>query len=96
MTGPSAWRHVTTGPCVRCGNQTTRYGPAGHPHCDDCLPAGEWLAMHGLKHLPPETGPATGQDHNPEPVPIADVIQAFRDDPEGFIAGAVPEPPEAA
>jgi hypothetical protein len=44
MTGPSGWRHVTTGPCTRCGTQTIRYGPLGRPHCDDCLPVGEWLA----------------------------------------------------
>jgi hypothetical protein len=36
------------------------------------------------------------QDQNPEPVHIAEVIQAFRDHPERFIAGAFPDPPEAA
>ena len=96
MTGPLAWWHITSGPCVQCGIQTTRYGPTGRPHCDDCLPVGEWLAMHGLKEPPPETEPAMDQDHNPEPVHIAEVIQAFRDRPEGFIATVFPEPPEAA
>ena len=96
MTGPSPWRNVTTGPCGRCGNRTTRYGPLGRPQCDDCLPAGEWLAIHGLKELPPETEPGTGQGHKPEPVHIAEVIRAFRDHPETFIAQAFPEPPEAA
>lgn len=96
MTDPFAWRHVTSGPCVLCGIQTTRYGPLGRPHCDDCLPVGEWLAEHGLKELPPETEPRMAQDRNPEPVPIAEVIQAFRDHPERFIAGAFPGPPEAA
>ena len=52
--------------------------------------------MHGLKELPAETEPAMDQDHNPEPVHIAEVIQAFRDYPERFIATAFPEPPEAA
>lgn len=96
MTDPFAWRHVTAGPCVRCGTQTTRYGPIGRPHCDDCLPVGEWLAMHGLKQLSPETEPAMDQNQNPEPVPIAEVIQAFRDHPDRFIAAAFPDPPEAA
>jgi hypothetical protein len=36
------------------------------------------------------------QDHNPEPVHIAEVIQALRDHPESFIADAFPDPPEAA
>ena len=96
MTGPFARRHVTAGPCVRCGNQTTRYGPLGRPHCDDCLPAGEWLAMHGLTGLPPEPGPGTDHNQNPESVHVAEVIQAFRDHPERFIASAFPDPPEAA
>jgi hypothetical protein len=43
---------------------------------------------------PPETEPAI--DRNPEPVRIADVIQAFRDHPDRFIADAYPDPPEAA
>jgi hypothetical protein len=47
------WRHVTTGPCARCGTQATRYGP----HGDECLPVGEWLAIHGLKQLPPKRNP---------------------------------------
>ena len=25
-----------TGPCLRCGTTTTRYGPAGSPLCDRC------------------------------------------------------------
>jgi hypothetical protein len=44
----------------------------------------------------PETEPVTDQHHYPEPVPIAEIIQAFRDHPESFITGAFPEPPEAA
>jgi hypothetical protein len=53
-------------------------------------------AEHGLPQLPPETGPGTGHGQHPEPVPVAEVIQAFRDHPELFTAGALPEPPEAA
>jgi hypothetical protein len=33
---------------------------------------------------------------NPEPVRIADVIQAFRGQPGLFTAAAAPDPPEAA
>jgi hypothetical protein len=80
MTDPFACRQSTTGPCTGCGNPTTRYGPRGRPHCDDCLPVGEWLAMHGLKELPPE----------------AVIIQAFLDHPEEFAAATLPVPPEAA
>jgi hypothetical protein len=96
MTDPFAWRHVTTGPCTGCGARTTRYGPHGRPHCDDCLPAGEWLATHHLTQPPNETEPAMDQDHNPEPDRIADVIQAFRDPPGLFTAATAPDPPEAA
>jgi len=54
-----------------------------------------------MKQEPPEantteTKPVTDQKHNPEPVPLAEVIQALRDHPERFIANAFPDPPEAA
>jgi hypothetical protein len=99
MTDPLAWRQPTTGPCTGCGNPTTRYGPRGRPHCDDCLPIGEWLAMHGLKELPPEecnTNPAERETGDRAPVRLAVIIQAFREHPEEFAAATLPQPPEAA
>lgn len=30
---------TTTGPCGRCRQPTTRYGPHGHPLCPACRPA---------------------------------------------------------
>lgn len=99
MTGPCAWRHVISGPCVRFGTQTTRYGPSGRPHRDDYLPVGEWLAEQGLTHPPSQTEPeepGMDQDPSPEPVYIAEVIQAFREHPELFMAADLPDPPEAA
>jgi len=99
MTAPFAWRQITTGACTGCRNPTTRYGPGGRPHCDDCLPIGEWLAMHGLKELPPEecdTNPAEHETEDRAPVRLAVIIQAFRDNPEEFANATLPEPPEAA
>lgn len=96
MTGPSAWRHVTTGSRTRRGNQAVLYGPRGRPRRDDRPPTGEWPATRGLHQLPPETEPDMDQEQYPEPGRIAEVIQAFRDHPESFIADAFPDPPEAA
>jgi hypothetical protein len=31
-------RDGKTGPCLRCGTPIERYGPRGHPMCDDCQP----------------------------------------------------------
>jgi hypothetical protein len=99
MTDPLAWWQPTTGPCTGCGNPTTRYGPRGHPHCDDCLPIGEWLAMRGLKELPPEDCDTTPAEHETEdraPVHLAVIIQAFLNHPGEFAAATLPVPPEAA
>ena len=39
---------------------------------------------------------ARQRDSSLEPVPIAEVIQAFREHPDLFIAADLPDPPEAA
>ena len=44
--------------------------------------------------LPSEQEPT--QPENRDPIPIGDVIRAFRRQPERFIADTFPEPPEAA
>jgi hypothetical protein len=41
-------------------------------------------------------GDARQRDPSLEPVHIAEVIQAFREHPELFIAADLPDPPEAA
>ena len=43
-----------------------------------------------------DRGWARQRDPSSEPVPIAEVSQAFREHPELFIAADLPDPPEAA